>query len=77
MRPAFTSCISNRDITNYKASGLKAYSNYVWNYKEAQYKHYKLCHFLGHNKLTRLALLYISRLPNPDSYTPQILSLKP
>jgi len=70
MRPAFISCIFNRDITNYKASGLKAYSNYVWNYKEAQYKYYKLYYFLGHSKLTRLALLYTGRLSNLDSYAP-------
>jgi hypothetical protein len=70
MRPAFTGYIFNRDITNYKAGRLRAYSNCVWNYKEAQCKHYKLCHFLGHSKLTRLALLYTSRLLNPDSYAP-------
>jgi hypothetical protein len=70
MRPAFTSYISNRDITNHKANRLRAYSNYVWNYKEAQCKHCKLCYFLGYSKLTRLALLYTSRLPNLDSYTP-------
>ena len=70
MRPAFTSYISNRDIADYKAGGLRACSNYVWNHKEAQCKYYKLCHFLGYSKLTRLALLYTGRLPNPDSYAP-------
>jgi hypothetical protein len=70
MRPAFTGCISNCNVINYKASGLRACSNCVWNYKEAQCKHYKLCHFLGYSKLTRLALLYTSCLSNPDFYAP-------
>ena len=70
MRPAFTGCISDCDVVNCKASGLGAYSNYVWNYKEAQCKHYRLCHFLGHSKLTRLALLYTGRLSNLDSRAP-------
>jgi hypothetical protein len=70
MRPAFTGYISNRDVADHKAGGLKACFNCVWNHKEAQCKHYKLCYFLGYSKLTRLALLYIGRLPDPDSCAP-------